>query len=426
MNITGKLKFIFALVFGYIVLGLTANAQQSINFFHKWPEPQNMYYFEKAVAEFEGANPDIKIKMEAVADEAYKDKIRVLMASNQVPDVFFSWSGEFGRQFSRNGRSLDITEEVKDSDWKNSFPEAFMKPFTYNNRLYGIPMNIDAKFMVYNKKMFAENSIPVPQNYAEFLAACEKLKNAGITPIAFGNQYPWAASHYVGELVAKFVPKEVKAADFSLLADDDELYTDPGYMKALEEFQRLNDEGYFNRGSNALPHSIARGSFSFGRNAMMYMEMVEFIDLKDTKLSLDGWDFFKLPKYNDDEIDFVTGAPEGFMISAKSVHPEAAIKFLKFLTSPEQGKKYFETTGMTSAINGAINAENADAKILKGVEAINNAEDLALWLDTDMDARTTEVFLAGTQAVLTGSETPAEIMKKVRETAMDVKAARQK
>lgn len=425
MKITRKVSLLFMMMFGFLVLGVAANAQQTVSFFHKWPEPRNMYYFEKAVAEFEAANPDINIKMEAVADEAYKDKIRVLMASDQVPDVFFSWPGEFGRQFSRNGRSLDITDAVNGSDWKNSFPDAFMKPFTYNDRQYGVPMNIDAKFMVYNKKIFVENGISVPQNYADFLAACAKLKDAGITPIAFGNQYPWAASHYVGELIAKFVPKDVKVADFSLLADDEVLYTHPGYAKALEEFQHLNDEGYFNRGSNALPHSIARGSFSFGRNAMMYMEMVEFIDLKETKLAMDGWDFFKLPKYSDDEADFITGAPEGFMISAKSAHPEAAIKFLKFLTSPEQGKKYFETTGMTSAINGAINAGNADANILKGVEEINTAVDLALWLDTDMDARTTEVFLAGTQAVLTGSETPAEIMVKVRETAINVKAARQ-
>ena len=425
MKNTKYVIILILMAFGYLTVGHTANAQQTVRFFHKWPEPQNMYYFEQAVTEFEAANPGIKIKMEAVADEAYKDKIRVLMASDQVPDVFFSWSGEFGRQFSRNGRSLDITDEVYGTNWNESFPEAFMKPFSYKGRQFGVPMNIDAKFMVYNKKIFAENGISVPQNYANFLAACAKLKEAGITPIAFGNQYPWAASHYVGELIAKFVPKEVKSADFSLLADSDVLYTDPGYEKALEEFQYLNDKGFFNRGSNALPHSIARGSFSFGRNAMMYMEMVEFIDLKETKLALDGWGFFKLPKFNEDEIDFITGAPEGFMVSAKSMHPDAAIKFLKFLTSPEQGKMYFETTGMTSAINGAINEDNADANILKGVEAINASADLALWLDTDMDARTTEVFLAGTQAVLTGSETPIEIMIKVRETALAVKESRQ-
>ena len=74
-----------------------------VSFLHKFPEPENMAYFDAAVAEFEAANPTIDIVMEAVADEPYKDKIRVLMASDQVPDIYFSWSGEFGRKFARDG-----------------------------------------------------------------------------------------------------------------------------------------------------------------------------------------------------------------------------------------------------------------------------------------------------------------------------------
>ena len=117
-------------------LSAQAFAETTINFLHKWPEPQNMAYFEKAVKEFEATHPDIKIKMEAVADEPYKDKIRVLMASDQVPDVYFSWSGEFGKKFARGGRALDITDTVYGSDWKSVFSEASMGPFKYKDKLY--------------------------------------------------------------------------------------------------------------------------------------------------------------------------------------------------------------------------------------------------------------------------------------------------
>ena len=83
-----------------------------VSFLHKFPEPENKAYFDAAVAEFEAANPAIDIVMESVADEPYKDKIRVLMASDQVPDIYFSWSGEFGRKFAREGRTLDLTEAL--------------------------------------------------------------------------------------------------------------------------------------------------------------------------------------------------------------------------------------------------------------------------------------------------------------------------
>ncbi|MCC7482872.1 MAG: carbohydrate ABC transporter substrate-binding protein, partial [Hyphomicrobiales bacterium] len=264
-------------------MSLSATAEVTVSFLHKWPEPENMVYFDKVVKDFEASHPDIKIKMEAVADEPYKDKIRVLMASEQVPDVFFSWSGEFGKKFARGGRALDITEAVYNSDWKDRFSEASMGPFKYQGKLYGVPINVDGKFMLYNKKIFADNGIAEPKTYQEFLDACKKLKDAGIVPIAFGNQYPWAASHYIGDLLAKLVPNDTRLADYELTSKPEALYTDPGYVQALTEFKRLNDEGYFNRGSNALTHSIARGSFLAGRNAMIYMELVEFNQLKGSQ-----------------------------------------------------------------------------------------------------------------------------------------------
>lgn len=405
----------------------SAMAEVTLNFLHKWPEPENMAYFEPAVAEFEAANPDIKIRMEAVADEPYKDKIRVLMGSNEVPDVFFSWSGEFGKNFARNGRALDITEAVYGSDWKESFPEAALGPFKYKDQLYGVPINVDAKFMLYNRTIFADNGIEVPTTYEEFLAANAKLKEVGMEPIAFGNQYPWAASHYIGDLNAKLVPNDIRLADYDLASDPETLYTDPGYVQALIEFKKLNDEGYFNRGSNALTHSIARGSFLAGRNAMMYMELVEFGQItEDTPLAQAGWGFFPLPGFADGkgDGDLLTGAPDGFMISANTEHPEEAIKFLKFLTSTEQAQKYVEITGMTSSVNGSVTSENASEQAIAGLEAIDKASGLALWLDTDMDARSTEVLLAGSQALLNGTETAEAVMAKVRETALAVKKER--
>ena len=155
-------------------MSLSAMAEVTVSFLHKWPEPENMAYFDKAVKEFEASHPDIKIKMEAVADEPYKDKIRVLMASEQVPDVYFSWSGEFGKKFARGGRALDITDAVYNSDWKDRFSEASMGSFKYQGKLYGVPINVDGKYMLYNKKIFADNGIAEPKTYQEFLDACKK------------------------------------------------------------------------------------------------------------------------------------------------------------------------------------------------------------------------------------------------------------
>lgn len=421
-------QVLLTMAVGLFVIVGAAHAKTTVSFLHKWPEPENMVYFNAAVKAYEEANPEIEIKMEAVADEPYKDKIRVLMASGQVPDIYFSWSGEFGKKFARGGRALDITDAVYGSDWKDVFSDASLGPFKYKGKLYGIPINVNAKFMLYNTKLFAENNIEKPETFADLLDTCKKLVEAGVTPIGFGNQYPWAASHYIGELIGKLVPNDVRLADFELTRSADVLYTDPGYVEALNAFKALNDKGCFNRGSNALTHGIARGGFTAGRTAMMYMELTEFTEVKGTPLEKDGWDFFQLPGFTDARGDsgLITGAPDGFMISADTKNATEAIRFLKFLTSPEQGKLYVDTTGMTGAVKGSITSENADAKTLKGLDTLNAASGLALWIDTDMDARSTEVLLAGSQAILNGTETPEQVMAKVRKTAIAVKQEREK
>lgn len=189
-----------------------------VSFLHKFPEPENMAYFDAAVAEFEAANPAIDIVMESSMDEPYKDKIRVLMASDQVPDIYFSWSGEFGRKFAREGRTLDLTEALAGPEWQGRPAAASLEPFQFEGKQFGIPVNVDSKYMIYNKAIFEKHAgLAVPTTFADFIALNDALLAAGEVPIAYGNQSPWAATHYIGDLFAKMVPDDVRQADYQLL-----------------------------------------------------------------------------------------------------------------------------------------------------------------------------------------------------------------
>lgn len=397
-----------------------------VSFLHKFPEPENMAYFDAAVAEFEAANPAIDIVMEAVADEPYKDKIRVLMASDQVPDIYFSWSGEFGRKFAREGRTLDLTEALAKPEWQGRFAAASLEPFQFEGKQFGIPVNVDSKYMIYNKAIFEKHGLSVPTTFAEFIALNDALLAAGEVPIAYGNQAPWAATHYIGDLFAKMVPHDVRLADYQLLAPADQLYTHPGYVEALALYKSFGDKGYFNNGANAISHQQARGAFIAGRSAMVYLELVEFYMLADTPVAEQGWGFFPLPPMEGaaGRNDLLTGAPDGFLISAKTEHPEEALAFLNFITSPEQAAKYVSTTGMTSAVIGSVTEQTTTPETLAGLKALEDAAGMALWLDTDMDTASANVILAAGQGLLSGEETPEAVMEKVRAAAKETLAQR--
>lgn len=418
--------FIIMVLFGIMVGIFSVGAAQepvTIRFFHKWPEPEHVEYYQWVIDEFQAANPNIKVEMEAVADEPYKDKIRVVMASGDVPDIFFSWAGEFSWKFAREGRALALDDAFYGTDWKDDVINSAAEPYKWEDKLYGLPMRINAKFMVYNKAMFEELGLSEPTTWDEFLANCEALKAADIVPLAFGNEFPWASSHYVGDFNAKLVPADVLKSDYLLTGEADTLFTHPGYVEALSRFQALNTNGCFNEGANALQHSLARASFIAGRTAMIYVELEEFVTIAEG-MGEDAFGFFQFPSGTGGEGDqnLLTGAPDGFMVSAETEHPEEALAFLRFLLSPERGAEYVKRLGIPSAVVGAVSEETALPIVAEGVETINSASGMALWLDTDINIKIVEVYLPGMQALLTGSETPESLMQKVSEAAADVQA----
>jgi raffinose/stachyose/melibiose transport system substrate-binding protein len=404
-----------------------AQEKVALAFLHKWPEPDNIKFFQDAVDAFQKAHPNVTIAMDAVADDPYKEKIRVVMASGQIPDIYFTWVGEYTRQFIRAGRVLDITKYLAAPEWQGRFAPATQDAYRTDGKLYGVPINQDAKFMIYNKALFAKAGVAAPPaTWPEFVAALDSIKAAGIVPIAYGSQLAWATSHYIGDLNAKLVPMEVREVDYRLAAAPDALFTDPGYVDALTRYQDFLAKGWFNKFPNALTHAAARSSFFAGREAMMYQELVEFGRIGGTKLEQDGWDFFPMPAIPDGRgrQDMLTGAPDGFVVSPTCTHPDVAMAFLSFLTSQPQGAEFTRITHRTSATLGSVTAANAAPQTLRGIAAIGNAKGLVIWLDTDVESRVASAFLAGGQALMGGSDSPAQVMAKVRAAALQAQKER--
>ena len=134
----------------------------TVNFFHRWPnEPKNSY-INSLIDEFEAANPDIDIVSDCVLNDSYKEKIRVLVSTDALPDVFFSWSGVFGENLTRSGRVLALDDVMaRDSEWSSQIVEGQWAPFNYNGKQYGAPWSMDGKAFFYNVDVFNELGIEI-------------------------------------------------------------------------------------------------------------------------------------------------------------------------------------------------------------------------------------------------------------------------
>ena len=391
----------------------------TVNFFHRWPnEPKNSY-INSLIDEFEAANPDIDIVADCVLNDSYKEKIRVLVSTDALPDVFFSWSGVFGENLTRSGRVLALDDVMaRDSEWSSQIVEGQWAPFNYNGKQYGAPWSMDGKAFFYNVDVFNELGIEIPTTLKELYAVCEKLKENGYDePISAGFSAPWAVSHYLGTICQRVVDPEVLAKDYTGGGD----FSDPAYIEALNIFKKLGE--YMTSDPCSVDHEFARNAFIMGVSPMCYMQLAEMKYMRDDEEL--NYAFFNFPAVEDGKGDpgQLTGAPEGMMISAtaKPEVQEAAIKFMEFVISKEGGHRMIAECGEISCVKGAWDETNCDEKQLEAIDLILAATEPAVWQDCATEATIANAFMNGGQLLLTGDMTAEDVMASVQTAAAALK-----
>lgn len=381
-------------------------------------------YFEDVAKSYEKEHPDVTVELIQETDQSIKDKVRTLTASNALPDAYFTWTGNWQENFVRGGLAADLTAMIApDTQWGSSFGEASLKAFAIDGKYYGIPMYNNGKFMGYNKEAFEKAGIEVPTTFDGLIGSCKALRDAGYEPIAFGNKDGWPALHYLQQLFAYNVPADVLHADFK---PETAAWTDPGYELALTQYQQLvekctNTQG----GSNGVLYTTAQESFAGSRSAMYYQEILEFDSVTSKgKLSPDKFGIFPLPAPEEAAGDrgAIEGAPEGYMINAKSPQAALAADFMKFATSKDNAKTLSAAPyGQPSAVKGAVTEETSTEAVSTGIEKVNGASSLVMWLDTVTVPEVADAWLAGGEALTSGSSTPSEVIESVRAASESAK-----
>ena len=388
-----------------------------IDFFHRWPnEPKNAY-FSALVDEFEAENPDIKVNVESVLNDAYKDKVKVVAGSDNAPDIMFSWSGSFLNELVEGGAVMDLGPWLDENpEVRDSFFESQMEPMSIDGVQYGLPLGMHSKLFFYNVDTFDELGLEAPTTWDELLDVLGELRDAGLTPIEYGAADQWTIAHYVGTLNQRMLDPEVFAADQDPSTGE---FTDPGYVEALERFQELSE--YMNEDMTAVTHEVARNAWIAGEAPIMYMQSAEVGYFGDAQFE---YATFNFPSVDGGKGDAgqLTGAPEGFVIAETTEHPEEAQRFLEFLVNKENGIRYTEETGELSAVQGAVDEADVAPITKELAQGIVDATAMTTWLDNAYDPQIVQAYLTETQLMLNGQQTPKGVMQAVQDAAARVRA----
>lgn len=161
--------------------------------FAGWGSLAEKQIFTKMIDQFEATHPGVKVNYQHVpgTQEDYMVKLTSNLATNKMPDVFYIHSDEF-YSWVDAGRLEDLTPYVEASETAQSANvwDKALTVFRYNTAtkqvgvedgaLYGLPKDLGPWAMVYNKTLFEQKGVPlpdpeVPMTWSEFVETARLL-----------------------------------------------------------------------------------------------------------------------------------------------------------------------------------------------------------------------------------------------------------
>ncbi|MBB6673100.1 ABC transporter substrate-binding protein [Cohnella nanjingensis] len=214
--------------------------------------------------------PNITLEVQKLPDDQYNTSIKTKLAAGEGPDFYRIWPRLGGGASVIDLSKAGYLADLSDLGFMNNISAGAKEDMSYDGKIYGIAKGIDMLGTYYNKDLFAKAGISdIPQDWDAFLAACQKLKDAGVTPIVMGDKDPWWIQFGAYQLAANTVYAEDKEFDVKLQAGEQK-FTDPKWIKAIEMYKELYDKGYIAKNTLGLGGPQATQMFVDGKAAMTF------------------------------------------------------------------------------------------------------------------------------------------------------------
>lgn len=362
----------------------------------------------QAIADFEAANPGIAIKMETFENQSYKTKIKSAVAANELPDIFYTWGGGFSKSFVESGKVLPLDDYYTD-EYKAQLPQAALTYATYDGKLYGTTFTTPVSVLFYNKKMFLENGVKVPETFDQLISACNAFKEKGITPIGISAKDTWVLAMTHDALTLKCVGPDKLA---KALTKNGQSYDDSDFLNSANKFRELVEMGAYSEGAAGLSNDEATATFYSGKVPMFISGSFLTGSIQDNADNPEDFDAVPIPVCSDNAkaTDFMGGAVDTLMVNADSKNKDLAAKAAFELAKSISKYGYLDGAGV-AAWEKDYDDSSVNALSKKISDYAAGATSFTIWFDTLMDADDAGEYLSLLQQLYSGDITAEDFTK---------------
>lgn len=229
-----------------------------------------------------------------------------------------------------------------DNDW---LEENFLQPdaLELDGATYQPPSNAQILPMVfYNKTIFEEQGLEVPETWDELTDVVSDLKAAGVTPMEFAGLEAWAA----GMTVSALASADVLGQDPDWIQQRYEgtvKFTDENFVSAMDKQLELIELGAYSDSALSVDYVTANDNFITGKSAMYVMGswLIGAIPADQS----DDFGSFLFPT-DDGSLVAPMNVGGTISVSSETADPEKAMDFAEAWTlEPQTMKTLIETDG---------------------------------------------------------------------------------
>ncbi len=285
-------------------------------------------------------NPDnIEVEVRVVSSK-YEDMINMAFLSNEAPDVFVSQNSGFAKNHVKAGHIADITSYV-DEEYKNSFIDGAFRDNinVFDGKIYGLPNAIFTRKMLYNADLFREAGLDPddpPSSWVEIKEAAEKIT-------AIGNGEIYGLSLPIGDAGAlrTCAIESPGLKSYGLINGWNPVegkYEFEKYAPTLKLLREMYQENTLFPSSATLKQDQELVYFTAGKIGMCMMPSGKAQTMgisDDLKYDFDMRST-DLPCY-EGEPEYYNSleAVSAFLLSSTCENKDAAMKFMKWMQTPE-------------------------------------------------------------------------------------------
>lgn len=398
--------------------------------YYDMTSPNAVAEIERIWDAFSKANPDIVIEREDLFGEPFHQKTEAYAAAGDLPDVLFAWPAGRSATLHMNHLLKDLSAFVKRDNLASYYRADVLDPRNqYAGYLAILPRTLSTSHAVFvNGEVLRDAGLTVPKTYAELKAQVPILKAKGYETYLMANSEPWVPQSFIFSMLAG----RFGGSDWDQrILNGYSKFTDTEFVRALEFFKTLVDDGVIAKTSLADSRGDIIGKFATNKGAY-YIEgewrVGNFITNQSTGQALIAPGrqkdftvtvFPDIPgvKFNkSSSITMGTGWGMNVNIPDGSAKEEAAWKLIKWLSGKEVQEYLLETGGIVTPAIKTI-----DFSTLKLEPLFLNASDLGkeyttstVVIDSAFHSDVYNPINDGLQNIIAGSATPEQVAERVQ------------